>query len=333
MDKDKGPVYRFLSIYGDNVTKLITANFAFMVFNIPSMLIGFFMTLYFLPRINPVFVPENFYAYMTEAGFAVSSEAGTTDALSQVYYLIILFCVMTLVGSCLVVVGPVQTGFAQLYRNLFRGDTIYWKDDFKKGVKSNIPQAIITSAISLVLSCVFLLAISFYSNVEGNFGTVMTVLFVVLLFILAAIQNIVYQLIVTVDQPLSSIYRNAFLFFLMRFLQFAVFGLLAVVILFVVPFLFLSSFNYFGYGAAILFYITTAFVFTQFMFAYNAADIINIYIVKPVKAQQEAANEITEDADSDVVSDADIDEGDEDDDTEEGEEEAQAADGDLLEDE
>ena len=95
MEREKGPVYRFLTTYGNNVTKLIAANFAFMVFNIPSMLIGFAMTLYFLPRINSLFVPENFYAYMTEAGFKVSAEAGNTDALAQVYYLIILFCVMT----------------------------------------------------------------------------------------------------------------------------------------------------------------------------------------------------------------------------------------------
>ena len=323
MEREKGPVYRFLSIYGNNVTKLIAANFAFLVFNIPSMLIGFALTLYFLPRINPVFVPENFYAYMTEAGFKVSTEAGTSDALAQVYYLIILFCVMTLVGSCLVVIGPVQTGFAQLYRNLFRGDLMYWKDDFKKGFKSNIPQAIAASAISLVLTCVCLLAVSFYGNIEGKFGTIMSVLFTVLLFILAAIQNIVYQLIVTVDQPLSSIYKNAFLFFLMRFIQFAAYCLVALALLFIVPFLFISSFNYFGYGAAVLYYITTAFVFTQFMFAYNAADIINTYIVKPVKAQEESKEE----------TDSDIDESEENVDTEEEEEDAQAPEGDDVEDE
>ena len=319
MEREKGPVYRFLSIYGNNVTKLITANFAFLVFNIPSMLIGFFMTLYFLPRFNPVFVPENFYAYMTEAGFQVSAEAGNADALSQVYYLLILFCVMTLVGSCLVVIGPVQTGFAQLYRNLYRGDTMYWKDDFKKGLKSNIPQAIIASLTGLVLSCVCLLAISFYGNVEGTFGTVMTVLFTVLILSLAAIQNIVYQLIVTVDQPLKQIYKNAGIFFMMRFIQFAVYTLVAVLILFVVPFLFMSSFNYYGYGAAILFYITTAFAFTQFMFAYNAADIINTYIVKPVQAQSQA--DIDEDADNDHTEVAGDEPAEEEDDQVEDEEE------------
>lgn len=327
MEREKGPVYRFLSIYGNNVTKLIASNFAFMVFNIPSMLIGFVMTLYFLPRINPVFVPENFYTYMTEAGFKVSEEAGNTDSLAQVYYLIILFCVMTLVGSCLVVIGPVQTGFAQLYRNLYRGDTMYWKDDFKKGLKSNIPQAVISSVISLILTCVCLLAVSFYGNVEGKFGTVMTVLFTVLLFILAAIQNIVYQLIVTVDQPLKMIYKNAVIFFLMRFVQFAVYSLIAMVLLFVVPFLFLSSFNYYGYGAAILYYITTAFAFTQFMFAYNAADIINTYIVKPVQAQEAS--------DSKEETAADIDETDvnADTDEEEPEKDEPASEGDNVEDE
>ena len=72
----------------------------------------------------------------------------------------------------------------------------------------------------------------------------MTVLFTVLILSLAAIQNIVYQLIVTVDQPLKQIYKNAGIFFMMRFIQFAVYTLVAVLILFVVPFLFMSSFNY-----------------------------------------------------------------------------------------
>ena len=327
MQRENGPVYRFLSIYGNNVTKLMAANFAFLVFNIPSMLIAFAMTLYFLPGINPVFVPENFYAYMTEAGFKVSTEAGSTDALSQVYYLIILFCVMTLVGSCLVVIGPVQTGFAQLYRNLYRGDTMYWKDDFKKGLKSNIPQACITSIISLVITCICLLAVSFYTNVEGKFGTVLTVLFTVHLFAHAAIQNIVYQLIVTVDQPLKMIYKNAVIFFMMRFIQFAVYSLVALLLLFVVPFLFLSSFNYFGYGAAILYYITTAFAFTQFMFAFNAADIINTYIVKPVQAQELPQEETPDEDDIDAEDvNADTEEEDE-------EEDAEAPEGENVEDE
>ena len=318
MEREQGPIYRFLSIYGNNVGKLVMANFLFLVFNIPSMLIGFAMTLYFLPRINSIFIPDNFYAYMAEAGFKVSEEAGGTDAISQVYYLLILFCVMTLIGSCLVCIGPVQTGFAQLFRNLYRGDDIYWKDDFKKGLKSNIPQAVAASVVSLVLSCVCLLAISFYGGIEGKFGTVMSVLFTVLLFALAAIQNIVYQLIVTVDLPLSKIYKNAGIFFMMRFIQFGIMCLVALVLLFVVPFLFLSSFNYFGYGAAILYYITTAFMFTQFMFAFNAADIINTYIVKPSKVKDEP--DIDEEEDNDDTEEEDSDPSDVGEDTETEEE-------------
>ncbi len=313
MSGERGPIYKFFSIYGTNFSKLTLTNFMFLVLNIPSMLISIFLTLKFLPKINSVFVPENFAAFMAEAGYEVNEQisATGTDVVSQLYYIIILFCVMFLMGSLLVCVGPFQAGFAHLYRNLYRGDSIYPLQDFKKGVKNNLRQSIVVSIISFIVTVVCLLAISFYGNAGTKFGTVVSVLFMVILLAFIAIQHIVYQMIVTVDLPLSKVYRNAFFFFLMRFIQFAVMTVVIILLLFLLPFIFISSFTYFGYGLAIIYYLTMAFVLCQFMMAYYSADMINTFIVKKLQAPAESEEESDDDDSSDEDSDEEEDPDDE----------------------
>jgi len=320
MSRERGPVYKFLSTYGNNFTKLTAVNFMFLILNIPSMLVCIFLTLRFLPKINSVFEPANFASFMAEAGYEVNGQVSVsgTDFVSQLYYIIVMFCVMLLMGSLLICIGPFQAGFSQIYRNLYRGDLIYPVQDFKKGVKNNLKQSLGCSVIAILVTVVCFLAISFYGQSGTKFGTVISVLFTVILFSFTAIQHIVYQMIVTVDLPLSKIYRNALFFFLMRFIQFAVMAVSIVLLLFLLPFIFISSFTYFGYGLAILYYLTFAFAFCHFMMAYYSAGMIDLYIVKKINAASENT-ENTEDADDDADSaedDSEADESDEEDEEE-----------------
>lgn len=321
MSGERGPVYRFLSTYGNNFTKLTAINFMFLVLNIPSMLACIFLTLRFLPHLNSVFVPENFAAFMADAGYEVNGQiaAGGTDFVSQLYYIIVMFCVMLLMGSLLVCIGPFQAGFSQIYRNLYRGDLIYPVQDFKKGLKNNLGQSLACTVISIIVTFVCLLAISFYGQAGTKFGTVVSVLFTVILFSFTAIQHIVYQLMVTVDLPLSKLYRNAVFFFLMRFIQYAVMTVSIVILLFLLPFIFISSFTYFGYGLAILYYLTFAFAFCHFMMAYYSAGMIDTYIVKKIRAAEE---------DKESDEDGESEEDDEPDDEEESDDEEEEPDDD-----
>ncbi len=313
MSGERGPVYKFFSIYGNNFTKLTAVNFMFLVLNIPSMFACIFLTLRFLPKLNSVFEPGNFAAFMADAGYEVNGQvtAGGTDFVSQLYYIIVMFCVMLLMGSLLVCIGPFQAGFSQIYRNLYRGDMIYPLQDFKKGVKNNLVQSLASTVISIVVTFVCLLAISFYGQAGTKFGTVVSVLFTVILFSFTAIQHIVYQLMVTVDLPLSKLYRNAVFFFLMRFIQYAVMAVSIVLILFLLPFVFISSFTYFGYGLAILYYLTFAFAFCHFMLAYYSAGMIDTYIVKKIRASEEN-DEASDDENSEADKESDDDEDDDD---------------------
>lgn len=319
MSGERGPVYKFFSIYGTNFSKLTLTNFMFLVLNIPSMLVSFFLTLKFLPKLNSVFEPENFSSFMAEAGYEVNDQisATGTDVVSQLYYIIILFCVMFLMGSLLVCIGPFQAGFAQIYRNLYRGDSIYPLQDFKKGVKNNLRQSVAVSLISIAVTVICLLAISFYGHAGTKFGTVVSVLFTVILMAFIAIQHIVYQLIVTVDLPLSKVYRNAMFFFLMRFIQFAVMTVGIVLLLFLLPFIFISSFTYFGYGLAIIYYLTMAFVMCQFMMAYYSADMINTFIVKKLNSPAESESESEADDDEEEDDDSSEEDSDEEEDPDE----------------
>ena len=97
----------------------------------------------------------------------------------------------------------------------------------------------------------------------------------------------------------------------MRFIQFAVMTVVIILLLFLLPFIFISSFTYFGYGLAIIYYLTMAFVLCQFMMAYYSADMINTFIVKKLQAPAESEEESDDDDSSDEDSDEEEDPDDE----------------------
>lgn len=275
-----GPVFNFLYSLKTHFLTIISVNVLFLIFNIPAMLIAFGISLVFLPYLNEVFVPANFAQFMFDSGVvgnAAINDVGT-DAAYQLYYLIVLFCVMFLLGSTLVVIGPFQAGFTQIYRNLYRQEGVFIFTDFKEGMKNNWKQSLVASIVSLIVTVICLLAIGFYSNLGTTFGTAAATFFVLLFFVFVIVQNMVYTMIVSRDIPLPKIYKNAFLFFLMKFGP--CLGLLAVLIIFliVVPAMLLVTTTYFAYAIVVFYYLTLIFGVIQYSFSFFTGELINEYI-------------------------------------------------------
>ena len=284
VEEQHGPVYSFLSSYKTYFTKLMGLNIIFIVFNIPMMFVAFAFSLVFLPMINDVFTPDKFASYMNELGLignTVMDNNVGTDAAYQLYYLIIVFTVMFFLGSTLLCIGPFQAGFSQIYRNMYRQSGLFFFSDFKDGMKTNLKQSVISMIISMGVTALILTAIGFYSGFEGDsakMGTAISTFFIVLFFIFVMVQNMVWQMIVSVDLPLRKIYKNAMLFVLLKPGQ--TFGLLLVTVIMLlgIPFVLLFAATYVANAIVIFYYLMFALSFVQYMNAYATGEYIKQYI-------------------------------------------------------
>ncbi|MCR5592944.1 MAG: hypothetical protein K6F79_04250 [Saccharofermentans sp.] len=275
-----GPVFNFLYSLKTHFLTIMSVNFLFLVFNIPMMLVAFGFSLVFLPYMNSVFEPTAFAQFMYDSG-VVGNEAINdvgADAAFQIYYLIVLFCVMFLLGSTLLVIGPFQAGFSQIYRNFYRQEGVFLFNDFKEGLIRNWKQSLGASVISLVFTAVDLLAIGFYLNTGTRFGTIAATVFVLLFFMFIVIQNMVYTMIVSREISLPKIYKNAFLFFLMKFGPCLGLIFLLIVMLIVIPAMLMVTTTYFAYALVVIYYLTLVFGIIQYTFAYFTGELINEYI-------------------------------------------------------
>ena len=307
--ENRTPVKRFFSSVGDNLTTLMGVNFLYAVFNIPMMLVAFAIVLILLPMANPVFVPDNFSAFMADAG-VIAAEG--TDGLNRFYYMLMALCAMILMGTGLICLGPLQVGFSQVYRNIYRGGEVSLWGDFKEGVSKNWKQGLGAGFVSLIVTTVILGGLAYYSSGEGTVATIVSTLFAVLFFVFIAVQNIVYQQIVSIDLPLSKVYKNAYLFFMLRFGPFIGITGILVLTLMVIPFALIVTTTIFGYAFAVLLFLFVVIWLCQYMYAFVTGELINQYVANPAPAGEESSDEDSDDQDE-SNDDSDDNEEDEDD--------------------
>ncbi|MBR1796914.1 MAG: hypothetical protein IJ757_02735 [Clostridiales bacterium] len=275
-----GPVFNYLYSFKTHILTLMSVNVLFFLFNIPMIFVAFGLVLLFLPYLNSVFVPENFVQFMIDSGVVGNTAINDvgTDAAYQIYYLISVFCVMFLIGSTLVVIGPFQAGFSQIYRNLYRQEGVFLFSDFKDGMKNNWKQSLAASIVSVLFTSVCLLAIGFYLNLGTRFGTAAATFFVLLFFVFVIVQNMVYTMIVSRDIPLGKIYKNAFLFFLLKFGPCLGMVLVLLVTLIILPALLFLTTTYFALVVVIFYYVTFIFAAVQYSIAFFTGELIKEYI-------------------------------------------------------
>jgi len=296
-----GPVYNFFYSLKTHYMMIMSVNFLFMVFNIPMMLLAFAYVLGFLPYINSVFVPANFAQFMFDSGVVGNESINDVgaDAAYQIYYLIVVFCVMFLLGSCLMVIGPFQAGFSQIYRNLYRQEGVFIFTDFKEGMKNNWKQSLVASLISLVVTALCLLAMGFYLNMGTTAGTAIGTFFVILFFIFIVIQNMVYTMIVSRELPLKKIYKNALLFFLLKFGPCLGIIFLLIVTMIVIPALLMVTTTYAAYAVVVVYYLTFIFGVDQYVIAFFTGELMKEYMdpKTPVTEQPEDMSDLNDEED------------------------------------
>ena len=294
VETEHGPVFNFFSTFGTYFLPLMTVNVVFLILNLPMLAIAFMVTIYFLPQLSSFFIPETFVKTMESFGIVgneVNNAVGA-GAVYQLYYLIVLIASMFLVGTTLFSVGPFQAGFSQIYRNIYRREGVFFVADFKEGMKKNAKQSAIAMLISVVTTSLILFAIAFYGRMQSGVGTAITAMFAFLFFSFIIIQNMVYQMIVSIDLPLKKIYVNAILFFLIKFIPCVELLIVELLVLFLIPTLLLLSTSFFGYAMSVIFYLVFAFVFSQYLMSYFTGHLINSYIVSKLPKEEEEDEEL-----------------------------------------
>ena len=291
-----GPVYNFFYSLKTHYMMIMSVNFLFMVFNIPMMLLAFAYVLGFLPYINSVFVPANFAQFMFDSGVVGNESINDVgaDAAYQIYYLIVVFCVMFLLGSCLMVIGPFQAGFSQIYRNLYRQEGVFIFTDFKEGMKNNWKQSLVASLISLVVTALCLLAMGFYLNMGTTAGTAIGTFFVILFFIFIVIQNIGSVIVIIVVRGVGFIH----VIMVVRVVGF-IRPVIIIVTMIVIPALLMVTTTYAAYAVVVVYYLTFIFGVDQYVIAFFTGELMKEYMdpKTPVTEQPEDMSDLNDEED------------------------------------
>ncbi|MCR4689451.1 MAG: DUF624 domain-containing protein [Saccharofermentans sp.] len=305
VEVEHGPVFTFFSSLWTHILKIMSTNMLFVIFNIPSMIIAYIYTLIFMPRISPMLEVNNFVQYWVSQGVygnaSLGNELTAEDAAYQVYFFLVVFFVMAFVSTCLICIGPFQTGFHQIYRNLRRQEFVSVLEDFKTGVKKNWKQGTVAMLVSLAVTAIVLFALGFYMNMGGKAGWLLSTLLIVFLVFFAFVQNVVYQVIVSRELKLNLIYKNAFLFFILSFGPSMAMILLNIIVFIVIPFVLLMYTSYLTVGLYVFLYFFIVIGAMHYLNAYYTGSLLHRFMpgVKEDDSESEQApisdDELTDD--------------------------------------
>ncbi len=196
----KSPFIVFFEILQRKFWNFIKVNMMFLIFNIPALLLGMFVMLFFFPNILP--------EALTNTDVLVS------DMLLKFVLLTPMMCIP------MVTVGPAQAGFTYIMRNYAREEHAFLWSDFKEIALKNMKQSLIVSTINFFLTFMILWSIRAYIVIgSGNFLMTAGSALMVMLFIVYACMNMyIYPIMITFDLSIKQIYKNALIFAVIKFL-------------------------------------------------------------------------------------------------------------------
>lgn len=280
----------FSSLFGKFGT-VTGASALSLVTNIPAALLSIFYFLFFFPKIDDFFSVQGF------ASFFIDNSLCDYERASGLYYLMVLLFTALFLSTSTVSFSVLNCGFQEIFRNIFRNNSVSFFDDFKAGIKKNFKQGIGATLISWVVSAIIFFALGFYRNSFGKIGTLFFVLMMIIYIVFIVSQNIVNQTMTAVDLPLGKQYKNAVLF---TFLELdKVFGILIItfILTIIIPWILLFFIPQYAYAFAVIYYILFVFGAVPYMFAFLANHYVNKYLTAP--SAQTPSNDIIEDEDDD----------------------------------
>lgn len=190
----KSPFIVFFEILQRKFWNLLKVNLMFLFFNIPAIIPGMLVMLFFFPNI----IPD-----------AMSNpDALVSDILIKFILLSLMMCIP------MVTVGPAQAGFTYIMRNYAREEHAFLWSDFKETALKNMKQSLIVSTINFLATFLMLWSIRAYLIIgAGNFLMTAGSAIMIMLFIVFAMMNMyIYPIMITFSLSIKQIYKNALIF-------------------------------------------------------------------------------------------------------------------------
>ncbi|NLV36234.1 MAG: DUF624 domain-containing protein [Clostridiaceae bacterium] len=278
----KSPFIVFFQILQRKFWNFIKVNIMFLIFNLPALVLGMLAMLYFFPNIFPNAMND--------------PEMLLNDTMLKFILLTIMMCLP------MVTVGPAQAGFTYIMRNYSREEHAFLWGDFKDTAKKNMKQSLIVSAINFIVTFLMLFSIrAYYALIEqaqipqiiGLLGiSIMSVMFA----LFACMSMYIYPTMITFDLSLKNLYKNSFIFAVIKFLPNIGILLLCALIVFL------------SFGMIITFNPLIGFI-PYFLLTFSLIGFITNFYVYPKLEKYIIARIDEEDDDDDDDDDEDEDEG------------------------
>jgi uncharacterized membrane protein YesL len=191
---ERAAIIVFMDIYFRKFWNLIKINLMFSIFNIPAFLIFMFVSFYVFPQFFPKDMTSEFFMRFIIGALFISVP--------------------------IVTVGPAQAGFTYLLRNYAREEHAFIGSDFKEHAMKNFKQGLIISIIDFCVFCVVMLDLRVYFslNKSNTFMIIPTALLFLAFIIFMTMHIYIYPMLVTFKFTVKEIYKNAFIFAIIKFL-------------------------------------------------------------------------------------------------------------------
>lgn len=188
-------IFRFFEIFGRKFGKLTQLNMLAFLASIPFIAIVFFI----MPM--PADAVERLTLILGD---------GTAEATVILFRLVVAMVLYVLWGS-----GPVSAAYAYISRCFTREEHAWILSDSKDKFVENFKQGIIVSVIDIVMMWLLSNGLYFYYNNFTQTGEAMwffvTCVLAVMTILYTFMHLHIYQLMVTFENTLPQLYRNAFL--------------------------------------------------------------------------------------------------------------------------
>lgn len=271
----KSPFIVFFEVLQRKFWNFVKANIMFDIFNIPAIILGMLVMLFFFPNIIP-------------------DAMNDPDALiSDTVFKFVLLSLM--MNIPMVTVGPAQAGFTYIMRNYSREEHAFLWGDFKETAQKNMKQSLIVSIINFFITFLMLWSIRAYI-IMGSGNILMTVgaAFMIMMFVVFAAMNMyIYPIMITFNLTIKQIYKNALIFAVIKF--FPNVGILLLTAL--IEFLFFGMIIPFNPVIGFIFYLFITVSLTGFLTNFYAYPKLKKYMMSHLEEDEEEEDDDEEDED------------------------------------
>lgn len=143
------------------------------------------------------------------------------DVLKTHFWKLVQLNILLIIFSIpIITAGPALAGFNYVLRNYSLGRPVWVWSDFKDGALKNLKESFLISIINAAIAIVLYVNFRFYSTVKLASISVLAKYLVFMISFVFVLMNIyIFPLLVTYELKIKDIYKNAFIFTIIKLPQ------------------------------------------------------------------------------------------------------------------